>query len=200
MPSSHVRLARFLSASMLWALLLGGCAGAPSGVEVVNDFDLDRYLGTWYEIARLDHPFERGLTDVTATYRPREGGGVEVLNSGFDPEVGERRTATGKAFLVGDPDVGALKVSFFGPFYGGYNVVALDREDYCWSLVAGPTRSYLWILSRTPALAPATLERLTARASELGFAVDDLIWVEQTRADRESDAGGDWATCAAGPR
>jgi apolipoprotein D and lipocalin family protein len=162
-------------------LVLAGCTGTPDGVQAVNDFELERYLGTWYEIARLDHPFERGLTDVTAEYRPREGGGIEVVNSGFDPEADERRSAVGKAFFVDDPSVGMLEVSFFGPFYGGYNVIALDAEHYCWSMVAGPNRSYLWILGRTPELDPEVVRRLTDRAAALGFPVGELIWVDQAR-------------------
>lgn len=164
-------------------LLLGvaGCTGTPEGVRAVSGFELDRYLGTWYEIARLDHPFERGLTDVSAEYRLRAGGGIEVVNSGFDPEAGERRVATGKAFFVGEPSVGSLKVSFFGPFYGGYNVIALDTDGYCWSMVAGPNRAYLWILGRTPDLDPGIVTQLTDQAAALGFPVDELIRVDHAR-------------------
>jgi apolipoprotein D and lipocalin family protein len=178
-------------------LVLAGCTGTPNGVQAVNDFELERYLGTWYEIARLDHPFERGLTDVTAEYRPREGGGIEVVNAGFDPEAGERRSAVGKAFFVGDPSVGTLKVSFFGPFYGGYNVIALDAEHYCWSMVAGPNRSYLWILGRTPELDPEVVRRLTDRAAALDFPVEELIWVDQAQSEEKPNDPGH---CAPPPR
>jgi apolipoprotein D and lipocalin family protein len=163
----------FLSAV---AALLAGCAGAPAGIEPVSGFELQRYLGTWYEVARLDHPFERGLERITATYELRDDGGVKVTNRGYDVAKGEWKEAIGKAYFVGPPDVGQLKVSFFGPFYGGYNVVALD-EDYRWVMVCGPSTSYLWILSRDPGLPPEILERLVARAASLGFDTGKLIYV-----------------------
>lgn len=169
-----------LTALALVASLLQSCTGVPDGVEVVEDFDLQRYLGTWYEIARLDHSFERGLSNVTANYSMRDDGGVKVINRGYNTEKAEWDEATGKAFFVGDSDVGQLKVSFFGPFYGGYNIVELDAAGYQYSLVAGPDRSYLWILSRTPQMDSSTLHTLVAKASELGFPTDELIMVEQS--------------------
>lgn len=167
---------------MLQPLLLTGCVGVPDGVEPVTGFEVERYLGKWYEIARLDHGFERGLTHVTAEYAPRDDGGLRVVNSGYSAKAGEWKEATGRAYFVGDEDVASLKVSFFGPFFGGYNVIALDRDDYQWALVSGPNRGYLWILARERTLAPAIRERLVARARELEFAADDLIWVPQTPA------------------
>ena len=158
--------------------LSSGCTGVPDGVSVVTDFDLERYLGTWYEIARLDHSFERGLSQVTATYSLREDGGVHVVNRGRSDQTGEWDEAIGKAYFVGARDTGQLKVSFFGPFYGGYNIIELDKTGYQYSLVAGPSRDYLWVLARTPALEPSTLQRLIDRAEALGFATDDLIFVD----------------------
>ncbi len=154
------------------------CTGVPDGVEVVDEFELDRYLGTWYEIARLDHRFERGLTNVTAEYSLRDDGGVAVVNRGYRADKAEWDEARGKAFFIDEPDVGRLKVSFFGPFYGGYNVIALDKENYQYSLVAGPDRSYLWLLARSPDLDKATIDRLVGKAAELGFPTDELIFVE----------------------
>ena len=161
-------------------LALAGCTSPPKGVTPVTGFDLDRYLGRWYEIARLDHPFERGLEQVTATYTRRDDGGVKVLNRGYDPAAGSWREAEGRAYFVGEPSVGHLKVSFFGPFYGGYVVVALDQEEYGYALVSGPDRSYLWILARAPELEPETRDRLVAEARRLGYPVDELIWVRHT--------------------
>jgi apolipoprotein D and lipocalin family protein len=158
--------------------VLSGCTGSPDGVSVVTGFELDRYLGRWYEIARLDHSFERGLSAVTADYSLRDDGGVHVINRGFSTESGEWNEAIGKAYFAGASDVGQLNVSFFGPFYGGYNIVELDKEDYQYSLVAGPNRDYLWILSRTPQMEPDILQSLVNRAGELGFATDELIFVE----------------------
>ena len=167
---------------LLFLLLLSACStGIPAKVEVVKGFQLDRYLGTWYEIARLDHSFERGLDQVTADYSLREDGGVRVLNRGYKSEGERWSEAEGKAYFVGEPDVGSLKVSFFGPFYGGYNIIELDKTDYRYSLVAGPDRGYLWILARTPDLDPTTRDRLVSVARDLDFPVDELIFVEHDR-------------------
>ena len=169
---------RFSPVLTALAILVTACTGAPDGVDTVSGFELSRYLGTWYEIARLDHGFERGLSNVTATYSLRDDGGVKVINRGYNDEDQEWDEAEGKAYFVGDEDVGQLKVSFFGPFYGGYNVIELDKEGYQYSLVAGPDRSYLWILSRTPEMNPEVLQTLVAKARDLGFATDELIMVE----------------------
>lgn len=176
--SQRARLGGLL---LLLMLVWVGCSGPPKGVSPVTGFELDRYLGTWYEIARLDHRFERGLTNVTATYSPREEGGISVLNRGYDAEADEWNEALGKAFFVDDETMGMLEVSFFGPFYGGYNVIALDSDGYEWSMIAGPSRSYLWILARSPDLPEAVLEGLIAEARSLDFPVDELIRVTHDR-------------------
>ena len=163
---------------------LAGCTGLPSGIRPVNDFDLSRYLGTWYEIARLDHRFERGLTDVSATYTAREDGGIDVLNRGFKPQSGRWKQARGKAYVVGKPTVGHLKVSFFGPFYGSYVIVSLDRQAYNYALVCGPNRSYLWVLARQRTLDKPLVDKLLGQARDLGFATEKLIFVEH---DQQSD-------------
>lgn len=162
---------------------LAGCSGIPDGAEPVRGFSLDQYLGTWYEIARMDHRFERGLSNVTAQYSLREDGGVRVLNRGFNADKGEWDQAEGKAYFVDDTSTGQLKVSFFGPFYASYNVIALDKDGYQWSLVAGPDTNYLWILSRTPELDQAVIDDLVSRARALGFRTDELIYVSQAKAE-----------------
>ena len=172
----QLRRSRFMLVSFAIAAL-AGCTGIPEGVTAIRGFEVERYLGTWYEIARLDHRFERGLVDVTATYSLRADGGIDVVNRGFRENEGEWDEARGKAYLVEDPDVGRLKVSFFGPFYGGYNIVALDKDDYAWSMVVGPSRSYLWILARSPDIDQSRVDKLIAEARRLGFATDDLIQV-----------------------
>ena len=144
---------------LITALLLG-CTVIPEGLIAIDGFEIDRYLGTWYEIARLDNRFERGLNNISATYTLREGGGVNVLNKGWNQVNGEWKVAEGKAYFVDQPDVGRLKVSFFGPFYGGYNIIELDKKDYSYSMVAGSDKSYFWILSRTRQLPKATMEAL----------------------------------------
>ncbi|MEI7106444.1 lipocalin family protein [Pectobacterium versatile] len=150
----------------------------PDNVTVVENFDVNRYLGTWYEIARLDHRFERNMERVTATYSPRDDGGIKVINRGFNVEKQEWKESIGKAYFTGSSQRGALKVSFFGPFYGGYNIIELD-DDYRYALICGPNRDYLWILSRTPTLDAATRDKLVATAKRYGFPTEALIWVNQ---------------------
>ncbi|EBG9220840.1 lipocalin family protein [Salmonella enterica] len=168
-------------AAVTAAFLVVACSSPtpPKGVTVVNNFDAKRYLGTWYEIARLDHRFERGLEQVTATYSLRNDGGLNVINKGYNPDRGMWQKTEGKAYLTGSPNRATLKVSFFGPFYGGYNVIALDRE-YRHALVCGPDRDYLWILSRTPTLSEEIKQQMLAVATREGFDVNKLIWVKQS--------------------
>jgi apolipoprotein D and lipocalin family protein len=163
------------------ALCLVGCLGIPEGTRPVDDFELDRYLGKWYEVARLDHSFERGLSNVTADYSLRDDGGVRVTNRGFKDARDKWKDAEGKAFFDGDPSTGKLKVSFFGPFYGAYNVIALDQENYQWSLVVGPDTDYLWILSRTPVLDQVVIDQLLSQAKANGFDIDEVIFVDQEK-------------------
>jgi apolipoprotein D and lipocalin family protein len=158
-------------------LLLTACTGLPDGVEAVSSVDPERYLGTWYEIGRLDHSFERGLSNVTANYSKRADGGIAVLNRGYDAENGEWKEAEGRAYPLESGEWNRLKVSFFGPFYGGYNIIALD-ENYQWAMVAGPNRGYLWILARSPALDEEVLEELVAKAGRLEFPEEQLIYVK----------------------
>ena len=164
-------------------LCLSACTSVPQGIEPVSDFELPRYLGTWYEIARLDHSFERGLDNVTANYSMREDGGVKVINRGFETATGKWDEAEGRAYFVQQPDIGHLKVSFFGPFFGAYVIFDLgshsDPEHYQYSLVAGPDRSYFWILARQPELDPALLGKLLQKAEALGFDTSQLIYPKQ---------------------
>jgi apolipoprotein D and lipocalin family protein len=157
--------------------LLTGCVGIPKGVAPVDNFELDRYLGRWYEIARLDHSFERGLSRVTADYSLREDGGVRVINRGWSAAKGKWQQAEGRAYFVKGPELGYLKVSFFGPFYGAYVIFELDR-DYRYALVCGPDRSYLWLLAREPEIDPKLRADLIARVAALGFATERLIMVD----------------------
>ena len=138
-------------------------------------------MGKWYEIARLDHSFERNLSNVSAMYTAEESGEITVLNRGYNEKAGEWKQIEGKARFVGDETVGSLKVSFFGPFYGGYHVIELDRIEYSYAMVSGPSRSYLWILSRTTLLDETIYSRLVTRAAELGFDTTKLIRVKHDR-------------------
>ncbi len=162
----------------LMVMLVPGCVGLPEGITPVAEFDVQRYLGQWYEIARLDHSFERGLEKVSADYSLRNDGGINVINRGYDPAKKEWKEAKGRAYFVGEPTVGRLKVSFFGPFYGGYNIIALDQQGYSYSMVCGPDRSYLWILSRTPEMEAGLLSGLVNQAKDLGFDTSSLIYVK----------------------
>lgn len=159
--------------------LLISCVNIPDGIIPVTDFNIERYLGTWYEIARLDHSFEKGLERVTAHYSLRDDGGIKVVNRGFNPKKNKWKEATGKAYFVDNPKVGRLKVSFWGPFYGGYNIIELDTINYSYSVVCGPTKSYLWILSRNPKMDEHIISELIRKARSLGFETDRLIYVLQ---------------------
>ncbi len=168
-----------LAACAVILLFVAGCASPPRGVTPVQTFEAERYLGRWYEIARLDHGFERNLTHVTATYESLPDGGIEVINRGYDSKEGEWQEIRGKARAAGEPGTGSLEVSFFPPFAGGYHVIALDRNAYQWAVVSGPTRNFLWILSRTPTMDRSLKDRLFEVARVNGFAVDELIEVPQ---------------------
>lgn len=185
-PAAGPRLPRraWLGLSLGVAAGLAGCASTqpPPGVAAVTPFDLTRYQGRWYELARLDHRFERGMSDVSASYSPQPDGSVRVVNRGYQVSSGQWREAVGRALFTGAADTGSLKVSFFGPFYGGYHVAALD-PDYRWALVLGPDTGYCWILARERQLEPALREALVARARALGVDSSALIWVSQQRQD-----------------
>jgi len=161
----------------MFVLLLTGCIGVPQGIKPVDNFVLEKYLGKWYEIARLDHSFERGLTRVTAEYNLRPDGSVRVLNRGYAQKEGQWKEAQGKAYFAGSSDQGFLKVSFFGPFYGSYIIFDLDPKNYSYALVCGPERSYFWLLARSPLIDEKIKKRLISKASELGFATEKLIYV-----------------------
>lgn len=161
-------------------LLVSGCTSVPENVKPVEGFELPRYLGTWYEIARFDHSFERGLNEVTATYSMREDGGVKVINKGYSQQKGEWDEAEGKAYFVNNSTTGHLKVSFFGPFYASYVIMALDKENYEYALITGPDKDYLWMLARTQSLPKPTINKLLTVAEKAGYDTNKLIWVEHT--------------------
>jgi apolipoprotein D and lipocalin family protein len=160
-------------------LILTACVGLPDNVRPVDNFKLDRYLGKWYEIARLDNSFESGLSNVSAEYSLRDDGGVKVLNRGFLAKNNEWKEAEGRAYFVEKQDRGFLKVSFFGPFYGSYIVFELDHDHYQYAVVSGPDKSYLWILAREPKIKAEVKDLLLSKAAALGFDTSKLIFVEQ---------------------
>ena len=174
----YFRAARRLSGILMAAIVLSGCVGKPEGVVPIRPFAIDRYLGEWFEIARLDHSFERGLTNVTATYTLRDDGSVGVLNRGFDRKTCQWKDADGRAVFQDTKDTASLSVTFFWPFAGGYHVFDLDQVGYGWALISGPSRDYLWILARRPDLPPEIRNRLVEKARSLDFPVNDLILVD----------------------
>ena len=177
-----------LPITLAFAILLTGCKTyeKPQNVSPVENFRLSEYLGTWYEIVRLEHRFEKGMEAITATYSMREDGGVKVLNKGYKTAEKEWNEAEGKAYFVGENDIGFLKVSFFGPFYGSYIVMDTDYETY--TMISGPDLSYFWILSRTPTLDEKVLQRLLDKAKEAGFDTSVLIYPDQSKNVKMSDA------------
>jgi len=160
-------------------VVLSGCAvDVPSGVKPVTGFDAKRYMGTWYELARIDHSFEKDLTQVSASYSLKDDGSVTVLNRGFDSVKQEWREAEGKARFLGSSELAALKVSFFGPFYVGDYWVLDHADDYSWSIVGEPSGRYLWILSREARPPAETRQALRNRVQALGY---DLSLLRETQ-------------------
>ncbi|PKR80414.1 lipocalin [Brumimicrobium salinarum] len=157
-------------------LSLFGCATIPKKAEAVKGFNADQYLGKWYEIARFDFRFEKNLNNTTAEYSKNEDGTIKVINKGYNYVKKEWTSAEGKAKFVKDAETAMLKVSFFGPFYSGYNVIELDK-DYQYALVAGESLKYLWILSRTPSLPNKIKEKYIQKAREIGYKTENLVWV-----------------------
>lgn len=160
--------------------LAAGCTGLPDDVEPVRELDLQRYEGTWYEIARLDHSFERGLSSVSAEYSLNTDGSVTVINRGYSVEEGNWQEAEGHAVAIADAPEGHLKVSFFGPFYASYVVFRLD-DDYQTAYVSGFNKDYLWLLSRSPKVDDEIIRQFRAASQERGFDLGELIMVDQSR-------------------
>lgn len=155
-------------------------AQKPVKAEPVTNFNKEKYLGKWYEIARFDYRFEKNMNNVTAEYSLRDDGKIRVFNRGYDTTAGKFKSSTGKAKFRGDDQTAALKVSFFGPFYAGYNVIAIDK-DYQYALVAGENLDYLWILSRTTSIPENIKQQYLKLARSIGYMTEDLIWVEHNQ-------------------
>lgn len=160
--------------------LFSFCSTIPKDIKAIEGFEKEKYLGKWYEIARLDNRFERNLNNTTAHYSMRDDGNIKVINKGYNYKKNEWKEAEGKAKFVKDESMAMLKVSFFGPFYGGYNVITLD-DEYRYALVAGQNRNYLWLLAREKTIPDSIKDNYLKIAKEYGFAVDELIWVEHNK-------------------
>ena len=152
----------------------------PDGLQAVKPFDKSKYLGTWYEIARLDYRYERNLDNVSATYTLKDNGTIRVDNKGYNYKKQKWQESIGKAKPSGDPNEGRLKVSFFGPFYAAYNIIAID-DNYKYALVAGKNTDYLWLLSREKTMPEDVKNKYLDIARKAGYKVDELVWVKQDR-------------------
>ncbi|HUH73822.1 MAG TPA: lipocalin family protein [Chitinophagales bacterium] len=158
-------------------ILVSSCKTIPQGAQAVSPFEKEKYLGKWYEIARLDFKFEKNMNNTTAEYSINDNGSIKVENKGYDTVKEKWKQAIGKAKFIGDENVAKLKVSFFGPFYSGYNVIAIDPE-YQFALVAGKNTDYLWILSRETSIPDDIKAKYLKIAEDIGYQTSDLIWVE----------------------
>jgi len=161
-------------------VFLISCTTLPKGARVVDHFEKEKYLGKWYEIARFDFSFEKNLNNTTAEYSIRPDGTINVKNRGYNYVSKKWQEANGRAKFRGDDTVAALEVSFFGPFYAAYNVIALDK-DYQYALIAGSSLKYLWILSRTTTIPNDVRNEYLTIAQSLGYDVSKLIWVEHNQ-------------------
>lgn len=162
------------------AVIISSCKTIPKNAKAVNPFEQEKYLGKWYEIARLDYRFEKNLNNVTATYSLKNNGFIKVDNKGYNYKKNKWEQSIGKAKPAGDAREAKLKVSFFGPFYSGYNVIAIDTE-YKYALVAGKNLAYLWLLSREKTMPENIKQDYLNKAKEIGYKVEELVWVQQDK-------------------
>ena len=174
--SMNIRKLIFLLNTFIMMIGLSSCHTIPKGVTAVKSFNKERYLGKWYEIARLDFKYERDLNNTTAEYSLNADGTIKVDNKGYNPKKREWKQAIGKAKFIGNDDIGMLKVSFFGPFYSGYNIIALD-SDYRYALIAGASFKYLWILSRETSIPDDIKIKYLKIAEDFGYKTSDLLWI-----------------------
>ncbi len=182
-----MKFSKLLTVGLMLALMAGmmsACSGSfrRKMMAEVKPLEINRFLGTWYEIARYPHRFEKDLTGVTATYNLKENGMIEVINKGYLNSLsGQEKRAVGKAKRASNDGKGHLKVSFFWIFYADYLVLELDEENYSYALIGSSSPDYLWLLSRTPHPEKAVIDRLTSRAKDLGYDLSLLEYVEQPK-------------------
>jgi apolipoprotein D and lipocalin family protein len=164
----------------LFFSLFNYCSTIPKGVKAIEPFNKKEYLGKWFEIARLDFKFEKNLNNTTAEYSLNKNGSIKVDNKGYNTKKEKWKQSIGKAKFVKDENIAMLKVSFFGPFYGGYNVIAIDPE-YKYALVAGSDLDYLWILSRSTSIPEKVKNDYLEIAKNIGYNTSELLWVEHNK-------------------
>src|SRR5436190_10416798 len=160
--------------------IFSACSNIPEKAKAIENFNVNRYLGVWYEIARTDNRFERNMDNVVAKYSLKSNGELVVFNSGYNYEKKEWKSITGSAKFRGDKNTAALTVTFFKPFYGGYNVIAIDK-DYKYALVAGNDLEYLWLLSKEKSMPDNIKQQYLKLAGEIGYDTSKLIWVNQDK-------------------
>lgn len=169
-----------LSSTISLLLMLSSCAPSTRMLQPVANFDSNRYLGVWYEIARLPHRFEKNLVSVTADYSLREDGSIDVINKGYDSVRKKWKSADGRAYFKKEANTALLKVTFFWPFYGEYKVIKLDEVNYSYAVVTSSTFNYLWILARTKELDAQTMKLLVDYIERSGFDTKKLVYVDQS--------------------
>lgn len=170
----------YFSLLILIIAALPSCSTIPERAVAIKPFSKEKYLGKWYEIARLDFKYERNLDNTTATYSLNDNGSIKVVNQGYDTVKKKWVQAIGKAKFVKDENTAMLKVSFFGPFYSGYNVIAID-DEYKYALVAGKSLKYLWILSRETNVPGDIKDKYLKIAEDIGYNTADLLWIKHDR-------------------
>ncbi len=173
-----------LTATAAGAVIYNIWKPVKSDLPVIQDFQLEKYLGKWYEIARMDFFWEKGLKNVTAEYTQNEDGTIQVTNQGVKIKTNKLKQSTGKAKLTAEPHVGALKVSFFGPFYSGYNIMYVDK-NYQHALVFGENLDYMWILCREKSIPYEIKKMYLDYAEKSGYRIEDLVWTLQENIPNE---------------
>ena len=172
-------IAASMVAMIVAYLGIAGTAAAAGSSPGIKGFDITRYTGTWYEIARLPAPFEKGLTNVTATYTPLSNGKIEVVNRGFRGSAqAAENSIKGRAWIPDAQEPAHLKVSFFFFFAADYIVLDCDLQNYSWALV-GSGDSFCWILSQTPVLDDTIYQNLINVAAKAGYDTGKFIRVPQ---------------------
>lgn len=176
---------KFIQQGVFMIVFFGllSCKTIPDGAKAVTSFKKEKYLGKWYEIARIDFKFEKNLNNTTAEYSLNNNGTIKVDNKGYDTLSNKWKQSIGKAKFVDSEDTAMLKVSFFGPFYGGYNVVAID-DEYKYALIAGGSLDFLWILSRETTIPENVKTNYLHIAKEIGYDTSRLIWVEHDETNK----------------
>ncbi|WP_449399134.1 lipocalin family protein [Chryseobacterium wanjuense] len=170
-----------VSLGILGLIVFNSCSvGIPKGAAAVQNFNADKYLGKWYEMARFDYKFEKNMDNVTATYSLNPDGTIKVQNRGYNYVKKEWKESIGEAKFLKNKSEARLKVSFFKPIWAGYNVIDID-DDYQYALVAGSSLKYLWILSRAPEIPESIRQRFLEKAKKIGYDTDELIWVKHNQ-------------------